>query len=507
MDERTDGMLLRRYSAESSEAAFEELVRRHLNLVYAAAVRLAGPALAEDVSQMVFMAMAQKARELSGRESVAGWLHTTTRFVAVKLVRKEARRTAREREAMEMNPEAVTNEPMWGSIKPHLDEALGRLEEKDRTAVLLRFFEGLPHNEIARALRISEDAAQKRVARALERLHGLLVKQAPSMSVATLGGLITSCGTQASPAGLLGAVSSFCTGCTAAVAPTNIAWGTIMTMKTKVFAGAVLVTAVLVPTVLMERSRSDLEAKNKLLGSEIARIQTELDEQKARLRRAGEQADLYKAQAGEVHRLRAEVTQLRAEQAARVAAEDEVAEEREQAEGAQPAVLPWNEMTEQIAALRLRAFGRGEPLTPEEKEWLAGTKAELEKLEQFPAEFAEFQSGLIRSVARLSEPDKIGQIRTIIEATYQDAVGKGLDVMSRPEGDDAVWKQRRHELDRAGTAQVQAVLTEEERALFDRHFLGIMGVDLGTGVDSSLYPEGFMSFFVLDEEIEKVRNK
>lgn len=121
----------------------------------------------------------------------------------------------------------------------------------------------------------------------------------------------------------------------------------------------------------------------------------------------------------------------------------------------------------------------------------------MEKLEQFPEEFAKFQTGLIRRIAGVSDAEKIYQIRNVIQSTYVEAVAQGLDLRSRP-GNDVDWKERRHELDRAGTAQVQGLLTEEERKAFDRYFLGIMGVDLGTGVDTSLYPEGFLAMEFVD---------
>ena len=121
MHEPSDGILLKEYT-RGSEGAFEEVVRRHLNLVYSAAVRLAGSASAEDVAQMVFVAMGQRARELSGRESVAGWLHTATRFAAAKLVRSEVRRSAREKELVEMSIQSGKQAPGWEEIKTHLDE-------------------------------------------------------------------------------------------------------------------------------------------------------------------------------------------------------------------------------------------------------------------------------------------------------------------------------------------------------------------------------------------------
>src|SRR5438552_2845236 len=102
MNEGDDGVLLRRYADERSEEAFTEVVRRHLGLVYSAALRQVGgnAATAEDVSQMVFAEMARKARSLASHPALCGWLYTITRRIASRAVRDAARRQRREEESM-----------------------------------------------------------------------------------------------------------------------------------------------------------------------------------------------------------------------------------------------------------------------------------------------------------------------------------------------------------------------------------------------------------------------
>src|SRR5580704_2989440 len=99
-----DAQLLRRYSAERSEAAFAELVRRHVDLVYSAALRLVnGDAhSAQDVTQQVFTELARRAKPLARHPALIGWLYTTTRRMASRVIRSDQRRAARERTAHTM---------------------------------------------------------------------------------------------------------------------------------------------------------------------------------------------------------------------------------------------------------------------------------------------------------------------------------------------------------------------------------------------------------------------
>src|SRR5688572_15335221 len=103
MNARPDPELLRDYAEHGLEPAFAELVRRYVDLVYSAAVRLVVDRhLAEDVAQAVFLALARNARKLTGRAVISSWLLVTTRNLAAKTVRAEIRRRAREQEACSM---------------------------------------------------------------------------------------------------------------------------------------------------------------------------------------------------------------------------------------------------------------------------------------------------------------------------------------------------------------------------------------------------------------------
>jgi RNA polymerase sigma factor (sigma-70 family) len=186
-----DRELLRRYAHESSEDAFTELVKRHVNLVYGAALRqLCGnTALAQDVTQAVFTALAAKAAGHAPIHCLSAWLFTTTRFTVSHTVRTERRRQDREQKAQSMD--ALNAEPAGDdtlNVPPKLiDEVLGALNESDREAILLRFFEGRSFAEIGVAMDVTEDAARMRVNRALGRTKNIFSTKGIASSVAAIG--------------------------------------------------------------------------------------------------------------------------------------------------------------------------------------------------------------------------------------------------------------------------------------------------------------------------------
>jgi RNA polymerase sigma factor (sigma-70 family) len=179
MHEMDDMALLREYATRNSETAFEALVSRRVNFVYSAALRqIRDPHLAEEVTQAVFIILAQKAGRIPGKTVLSGWLFKTTRFAALAHRRAAAKRRQRELEAqMQSEIQSPAPDPLWEQISPLLDEALGQLGETDRQAVLLRFFENKSLAEVGNFLGTGEDTARKRVSRALEKLHRFFLKR------------------------------------------------------------------------------------------------------------------------------------------------------------------------------------------------------------------------------------------------------------------------------------------------------------------------------------------
>jgi RNA polymerase sigma factor (sigma-70 family) len=197
--------LLWAYSHEKSEAAFQELVNRYVDLVFSTALRrVAGNRqIAEDVSQQVFTDLAKKATSLPRDVMLGGWLHRHTGFVASNFMRAEQRRIYRERQALEMNALNEPSDADWNQLAPVLDEAMDELDSSDRDAVVLRYFEQRDLRAVGGALGISEDAAQKRVSRAVEKLRELLVNRKATLLPATaLSLLLGSRASQAAPVDL-----------------------------------------------------------------------------------------------------------------------------------------------------------------------------------------------------------------------------------------------------------------------------------------------------------------
>jgi len=203
MREITDHELLLDFARNGSEAAFTELVGRHVNLVYSAAWRFtANPEHARDITQAVFIILARKAGHLSRRTVLSGWLYQTARFTAANFVKGEIRRRQREQEAFMQSTLNDQEGTAWEEISPFLDEAMGSLAETERNAIVLRFFGNKSAREVAAALRVTEAAAHKRIQRALDKLRRLFSKRGITVSAALLAGAVSANSVQAAPVGL-----------------------------------------------------------------------------------------------------------------------------------------------------------------------------------------------------------------------------------------------------------------------------------------------------------------
>ena len=200
--------LLRQFARDRAQDAFTALVNRHVNLVYSAALRqVRSPQLAEEIAQSVFADLAHQAGKLKPDTILTAWLYAVTRRTAIDVIRKESRRQWREQIAVEMNNMNATNDE-WTRIEPLLDDAMAALDETDRSAILLRFFENKSLREVGEALGISEDTAQKRVGRAVERLRDFFSKRKITVGAGGLVALISANAVQSAPVGLAATISA-----------------------------------------------------------------------------------------------------------------------------------------------------------------------------------------------------------------------------------------------------------------------------------------------------------
>ena len=206
----TDPELLRRYAENRSEAAFAELVQRHLNFVYSVALRHVGGDAhhAKDVTQKVFADLARRAELLSRRPVLGGWLYRSAQYRAIDVVRSERRRRDREQKAEIMNAISSSPPSIDGDLlRPALDKAIGGLSDGDRDAVLLRFFEGKTFADIGASLRLTEDGARMRVDRALEKMRVALSRRGMTSTAAALAAILANQTIVAAPAGLAASVT------------------------------------------------------------------------------------------------------------------------------------------------------------------------------------------------------------------------------------------------------------------------------------------------------------
>jgi len=278
MSVRSDQELLQDYLDGGSESAFTALVHRHMDVVYSAALRRVGdPHLARDVTQGTFIALAQNARRLKRCPVLSGWLHRTTRNIAINLVRTNTRRHEREQELIAMNQIIIGGtEPAWKQVAPHLDAALDELDALDRDAILLRYFEKKPTREIAVQLGISYEAAQKRICRALDRLRELIARDKVEIGAGGLSALITTNAVSVAPAGLAASTS------TVALATTVVTTGALTAAATKPVLIAALQKTVVTTTIVVLASVSVYEARQS--AQLRAQHQASQQEQEAKIR-------------------------------------------------------------------------------------------------------------------------------------------------------------------------------------------------------------------------------
>ena len=288
-----DVELLRRYATNRSEAAFAELVGKHVDLVYSAALRMVNGNVhcAQDLTQQVFSEVARRAGTLARHPELVGWLYTTTRQMACRVIRSEQRRTVREQTAHSMND--LLSQPLseldWEHLRPVLDDAMDELSRTDRIAVLLRFFKRKSLREVGLELGLTENAARMRVERALEKLRVGLARKGVTSTAAALALALSGNAVTSAPATFVAALAGASLAGAMSVPGTGITFGVLKFMAAtnlKTGLAALVIAGAALTLVIEHNARLKAQDESDALRRQIAQLKADNDSLSTRLAKA-----------------------------------------------------------------------------------------------------------------------------------------------------------------------------------------------------------------------------
>ena len=448
----TDAELLRRYALDGSESAFARLFSLHEKLVLGVAYRRTGDLeLARDVTQQVFAALAQKANQLSGRASVAGWLYQAARFQAAKSRRSMARVAAPVAELPEMI--SADQSGASGDASGELDEALAALGEKDREALLLHYFEDRSYPEMAATLNLSELACRKRVSRALKQLAAVLRKRGVATSASKL--VLTAVAAQSTLPAQAIAIPALLSAPAAGVALPSGLFTTLMSHATLKTAAITMAIAAIPLTTQWAANRSlhtellareqralGVAASSPALGSAAGSSAAELAALEQVNLRLGDELELARKE-----RLRQE-SRWRELQAVRDRGAGEVVLAMDGIEGMAKEMGELAELLEQLQAMnedgrsapedRVKLVKRCIDMMP--RVVMLGRK--VADMERNPEGVARFYATLFEQTARL-ERSKAQELETKLAERFDQLRSEGLAYPQRPTRETQEWDLRR----------------------------------------------------------------
>lgn len=501
MQDQSDAQLLRAYAERGTEAAFAEIVTRHTDLIYSAALRqVHSPDLARDVTQSVFTDLARKAREVSRQSqsgaSLVGWLYRGTRFAARDLNRGEIRRTQRERQAMEQVHPTPDAAPDWEQLRPALDDAMAELDDTDRDAVLLRYFKNHDLRTVGATLGISDDAAQKRVSRAVERLREFLAKRGVTIGASGLVVAVAANAVQAAPAGLALTISTAAALTGTSLATTSVATATkaiAMTTLQKTLATATL--AVLASAGIyvahqdsqLRQQIEELQRKQAPMAEQMEQANQERDEAKQELFTLQGEHERLNQTSEELLKLRSEFTQLQTQL--------DAIQRQGRKLGNQFGVPP--EQSPPIVGSSVTemawAYGQLRRKTALGVELISAEEVHLAKawpyVRQFtePEPFALFQATYMGVVLDWREETMVWQVRGILERARKKENYKGMhhgrpSISLGAQMPPAAPKVERYKedweaLDRQTRQEIKKLLSTDQQRRLDANFSTVLDFD------------------------------
>jgi RNA polymerase sigma factor (sigma-70 family) len=318
-----DSLLIDEFNARRSEEAFAGLVQRHVNLVFATALRQVGErGIAEEVTQNVFVALAQSAGKLGRHPTIAGWLYQTTLNKSRERLRSELRRHRREQVAANLELAKAEGDSVWAPVVPLLDDALLELGERDRAAVILHFMEGQTFREIGSVMGVGEDAIRKRVKNCLDQLTNFFRRRGFAVPVlAAAGAPLFTLSSPAAPAGLAAAAAT--AGFAAGAGGSGLISYVVMATTQKTLIAASLVVAVGAgiyeahKASVLQTQVQALQQQQVPLAETNRQLSTERDEATRQVAGLRDENERLNSNTAELVRLRGEIAALRRDETAR----------------------------------------------------------------------------------------------------------------------------------------------------------------------------------------------
>lgn len=493
----SDAELLRHYAAARDEQAFAELVGRYADLVYSAALRqVAGDEhRAREVMQTVFLTMARKAAQLAEHPVLAAWLHRCTGLVAGRLRREEGRRLKREDAAARLHggeEERGEAEVDWAEVAPWLDRVLQELGERDREAVVLRFFLGLSYRELGQRVGLGENAARMRTDRALEKLRLGLARRGITSRVSVLGAMLGAHAVSAAPASAVSGVLAAAAGGAVNAAASLGAWNVFFLMNTTSKVLLALAGGLLIGTGLGWSLRPEPEVTPARSGSVVRPVPGPESARPV----ARDVSASVAAPAEEERRLLARLQEREAELAEarlRLGFLDAMLEEMSARGGVKEGESIFSSLREaglfaanvaHLASRILREFPDGAPAEGEGKTRYDTLVGQMQRdaaiLAQDPLLVGEMLSDEADRVAEAQAAyvgpgvglDALQQARLteLLKEAYAEAHAQGLNKRAKPteEAKIRAWDEAREQLNRRTVDKIKAGLSPEQRWTFEQ---------------------------------------